>query len=149
MRSMLMMLAMIAASAQAAPIDAVLDADRAFAAAAKEKGARAAFVEFAARDAIMFRQGVGPVKGIAAIGQAFASPETATAAWEPEGGEIAASGDLAYTWGYFAWTAVAGPNVGKPPAELRVDLAQAAGRTLEVGDRSGCDRTSEGPLVAA
>jgi len=116
MRSMLMMLAMIAASAHAAPIDAVLDADRAFAAAAKQNGARAAFVEFAAPDAIMFRQGVGPVKGIAAIGQAFASPETATAAWEPEGGEIAASGDLAYTWGYFAWTAVAGPNVGKPPA---------------------------------
>jgi ketosteroid isomerase-like protein len=112
---MLMVLTMIVTSAHAAPIDAVLDADRAFAAAAKEKGARAAFVEFAAPDAIMFRHGVGPVKGIAAIGQVFASPETATAAWEPEGGEIAASGDLAYTWGYFAWTAVAGPNVGKPP----------------------------------
>ena len=115
MRSMLMALTMIMASAHAAPIDAVLDTDRAFAAAAKEKGARAAFVEFAAPDAIMFRQGVGPVKGIAAIGQVFTSPATATAAWEPEGGEIAASGDLAYTWGYFAWTAVAAPNVGKPP----------------------------------
>jgi ketosteroid isomerase-like protein len=115
MRSLLLLWTMKMASAQAAPIDAVLDADRAFAAAAKQKGAGAAFVEFAALDAIMFRQGVGPVKGLAAIGQVFPTPETATAAWEPEGGEIAASGDLAYTWGYFAWTAISGPNVGKPP----------------------------------
>lgn len=116
MRSIWVVLTMMAVPAHAAQIDAVLDTDRAFAAAAKERGAGTAFVEFAAPDAIMFRPGVGPVKGIEAIGQVFPRPETAIAAWEPEGGEIAASGDLAYTWGYFVWTAVAGPNVGKPPA---------------------------------
>jgi ketosteroid isomerase-like protein len=112
---LLLLLMLLSPALHAATIDEVLAADRAFAAAAKTRGARAAFTEFAAPDAIMFRQGIGPVKGVAAIAEVFPVPEIAAAAWEPEGGEVAASGDLAYTWGYFAWTAIAGPNVGKPP----------------------------------
>lgn len=89
----------------AAPLDDVMDADRAFAAAAVKTGARAAFVAFAASDAMMFRDGVGPVKGHAAIAAAFKEPDGALPEWAPEGGEVAASGDLAYTWGYFKWSA--------------------------------------------
>jgi ketosteroid isomerase-like protein len=91
--------------ARAAPLDEVLDTDRAFARAAVRDGARAAFVAYAAPDAIMFRDGVGPVRGHTAIAAAFRESGGAVPEWAPEGGEVAASGDLAYTWGYFRWTA--------------------------------------------
>jgi ketosteroid isomerase-like protein len=98
-------LLVVAGASRAAPLDDVLNADRAFAAEALRTGARAAFVAFAAPDAIMFRDGVGPVKGHAAIAASFREKGGAVPEWAPEGGEIAASGDLAYTWGYFRWTA--------------------------------------------
>ena len=88
-----------------APLDDVMNTDRAFAAAALKNGARAAFVAFAAPDAMLFRDGVGPVKGHAAIAASFRESGGAVPEWAPEGGEIAGSGDLAYTWGYFRWTA--------------------------------------------
>ena len=107
---------LMASIATAAPVDDVLATDRAFAAMAKAKGARAAFTEYADADAIMFRAGVGPVKGIDAIGRVFEEPPAATPAWDPEAAEVAASGDLAYSWGQFTWTPVAdGPLAGKPP----------------------------------
>lgn len=113
----LLLLAAAAAAAHAAPVDEVLATDRAFAAMAKARGARAAFTEYADADAIMFRPGVGPVKGRDAIGGAFEDPPTATPAWDPEAAEVAASGDLAYSWGWYVWTPVAGgPLAGKPPA---------------------------------
>jgi ketosteroid isomerase-like protein len=100
----------------AAPVDDVLAADRAFAALAKARGPRAAFTEYADPQAIMFRAGVGPVKGIDAIGRAFDDPPGATPVWEPEAAEVAASGDLAYSWGPFTWTPVPdGPLAGRPP----------------------------------
>jgi len=92
-------------AARAAPLDDVLNADRSFAQAALRDGARAAFVAYAARDAIMFRAGVGPVQGHPAIAASFRESDGAVPDWAPEGGEIAASGELAYTWGYFRWTA--------------------------------------------
>lgn len=95
---------------EAAPLDDVINADRAFAAAAAKTGARAAFVAFAAPHAMMFRDGVGPVKGHAAIAASFKEPDGALPEWAPEGGEVAASGDLGYTWGYFKWTARDGSN---------------------------------------
>jgi ketosteroid isomerase-like protein len=100
----------------AAPVDDVMAADRAFAALAKVKGARAAFTAYADADAVMFRDGVGPIKGVEAIGRAFREPPAATPEWEPLAAEVAASGDLAYSWGSFKWTAVAdGPMAGNPP----------------------------------
>jgi ketosteroid isomerase-like protein len=92
-------------TAHAAPLDDVMNADRAFAAAALRNGARAAFVAYAAPDAMMFRDGVGPVKGHPAIAASFRESGGAVPEWGPEGGEVAASGDLGYTWGYFRWTA--------------------------------------------
>src|SRR5262252_9146964 len=110
MRSTLIVLGLMTWAAtslevRAAPLDDVLNTDRAFAQAALRDGARAAFVAYAAHDAIMFRDGVGPVKGHAAIAASFRASGGAVPDWAPEGGEIAASGDLAYTWGYFRWTA--------------------------------------------
>ncbi|MGZ8253785.1 MAG: YybH family protein [Burkholderiaceae bacterium] len=106
----------VTSTVHAAPVDDVLAADRAFAALARVKGARTAFTEFADPQAVMFRAGVGPVKGIDAIGRAFEDPPAAAPVWEPEAAEVAASGDLAYTWGPFTWTPVPdGPLAGKPP----------------------------------
>jgi ketosteroid isomerase-like protein len=102
---------------RAGPVDDVLAADRAFAAMAKAKGARAAFTEYADPQAIMFRSGFGPVKGREAIGKLFQEPAATTPTWDPEAAEVAASGDLAYSWGWFAWTPVpGGPLDGKPAA---------------------------------
>jgi len=95
-------------SAAASPLDEVLATDRAFAAAARRDGARSAFEAYAAPDAVMFRPGVGPIKGRAAVAATFHESGGPLGEWEPEAGEIAASGDLAYTWGYFRWTATDG-----------------------------------------
>lgn len=122
MRCWVTVLTLAAASAAASmvhagPVDDVLATDRAFAAAAKARGARAAFTEYADPQAILFRPGVGPVKGVEAIANVFTDPPAATPAWEPEAAEVAASGDLAYSWGPYAWTPVPdGPLAGKPPA---------------------------------
>jgi ketosteroid isomerase-like protein len=113
----MLVLAAVATGACAGPVDDVLATDRAFAAMAKAKGARAAFSEFADASAILFRAGVGPVKGREAIAQVFAEPPVAIPAWDPEGAEVAGSGELGYSWGWFVWTPVAdGPLAGKPAA---------------------------------
>lgn len=88
----------------AATMDVVMQADRDFAARAQVAGLRAAFEEYAAPDALIFRAGIGPVHGRAAIGALFARAEGDTLAWAPEAGEVAASGDLAYTWGWYTYT---------------------------------------------
>lgn len=91
-------------SIRAAPADEVMAADRAFAAAAKARGVQAAFVEFAAPDAVLFRAGIGPLRGHKAIGAAFEG-QAFSLEWEPESADVAASGDLAWSWGYARWTA--------------------------------------------
>jgi ketosteroid isomerase-like protein len=115
MKSLLLQLAILAGTAlplasTAAPLDDVMNADRAFAAAAVKNGTRAAFVTFAAADAMMFRAGLGPVKGHTAIAASFKDPDDALPEWAPACGGVAGSGDRAYTWGYFKWSARDGSN---------------------------------------
>jgi len=101
--------------ARAGPVEDVLATDRAFADAAKARGPRTAFTEYADPQAVMFRAGTGPVKGREAIAGVFEDPPAATPTWEPEAAE--ASGDLAYSWGSYVWTPVpGGPLAGRPPA---------------------------------
>ena len=90
--------------------DAVMQTDRDFAARAKVVGLSAAFVEYAAADALLFRPAVGPIRGHEAIGASFAGTEGATLEWEPAAAEVAASGDLAYTWGWYTFTAAGGKS---------------------------------------
>lgn len=88
-----------------ADVRSVMQADRDFAARAAASGVRSAFIEYAAPDAMLFRAGVGPIRGEEAIGESFAGFGSATLAWAPEAAEVAASGDLAYTWGWYTYAA--------------------------------------------
>ena len=88
----------------------VMQTDRDFAQRAQEVGLRTAFVEYAAPDAVMFRANVGPLRGHAAIGEAFAGAEGVKLEWAPESADAAASGDLAYTWGWYTLTAKDGKS---------------------------------------
>ena len=128
----LLLVGLLPLAATAAPLYEVMEADRAFARHALEHGAAAAFKAFAAPDAIFFRSGVGPVRGREAIGAVFAGG-SAVPRWSPAGGEVAASNDLAWTWGPYRWTV---PGSDKPPLTgyyvtiwRRID-----GRWLWVGD---------------
>jgi len=111
MKKMLMVLVLVGLLAGCAhrtdptATTAVMQADRDFAARAQVAGLRVAFVEYAAPDALIFRDGVGPIRGSAAIGEAFAGAGEATLTWAPEAADVAASGDLAYTWGWYTFTA--------------------------------------------
>ena len=81
-------------------LSAMLDADRAFAAMADEKGAPAAFAAFAAEDVRMFPEGGLPYDGREALIARFANwPEGATLSWTPQGGAAAPAGGFGYTWG--------------------------------------------------
>ena len=87
-------------SRPAATVGELMDADRAFAVATAERGS-AGWVSFFAEDGTMFRAG-RPVVGHDAIRELMAPAFDAggfALTWEPEAGEIAASGDLGYTRG--------------------------------------------------
>ncbi|MFZ5609686.1 MAG: YybH family protein [Pseudomonadota bacterium] len=96
----------MAAPALAQGPDEVLAADRAFAALSRKEGAPAAFARYLADDAVKLDPGRAPVTGKAAIVQAMraAWDPRATLDWQPQGGAVAASGDLAYSWGLWTYS---------------------------------------------
>jgi len=78
----------------------LMTADSAFAAMSVAQGAKAAFVAFAAEDAISFGGGPQMNRGRTEIGAAFDGfPSGAVLAWWPVGAAIAESGDLGCTIG--------------------------------------------------
>jgi ketosteroid isomerase-like protein len=96
-------------------LDAILAADRAFAALAQEKGAGKAFEAYAADDAISFGNTWAPIIGPAAIAALVGN--SGKLEWEPVGAKMAASGDLGYTWGRWKST----PAVTKPGEKPKVE----------------------------
>jgi ketosteroid isomerase-like protein len=78
---------------------ALLDADRAFAAATLEKGAPAAYEAVLADDVRLLRASRQPVLGKEAARTLLAENPMPTT-WEPLGGGVATSGDLGYTYGF-------------------------------------------------
>lgn len=82
----------------AATLAAAMQADRDFAALSVAQGPRAAFVAFAAEDAIAIG---GPSFGPTEIGAGFPEdPAAVRLLWAPIDGDAAGSGDLAYTIGH-------------------------------------------------
>jgi ketosteroid isomerase-like protein len=96
-------------------LEAILAADRAFAALSLEKGAAKAFEAYAANDAISFGNAWEPIIGPAAIAALVGNGGTLE--WVPVGGKMAASGELGYTWGRWKST----PKPAKPGDTPKVE----------------------------
>lgn len=88
--------------------------DRAFSARAQQIGVPGAFVEFAADDAVMYRNGMEPIIGKEAIAKLLEPEGNASLVWEPLTCDMAASGDLGYTRGSFVLNV---PASGDKPAQ--------------------------------
>ena len=85
----------------------IVETEAAFAAMAEQEGIAAAFVAFAAEDAVLMR-GNSLIIGKEAIqGSVEAGfPENASLSWAPDFVDVSASGDLGYTYGKFVFTLV-------------------------------------------
>jgi ketosteroid isomerase-like protein len=81
-----------------AEITEVVEAERAFARMAEEKGIRAAFLSFAAEDGVVFDQGPEPAKPAVS---AWPAGDGGSLRWWPLYAGIAGSGDLGFTTGPF------------------------------------------------
>lgn len=81
--------------------------ERAFARMAAEKGIDKAFLSYAAEDAILIRNSQA-VEGRASIEKYFSEQpdEGQSLSWTPRKIEVAASGELAYSFGDFAFTRI-------------------------------------------
>lgn len=100
---------MTSAAAAGGPEEAMLAADRAFAAMAADAGVPAAFAAFAANDVRMFPDGAEPYQGRAAMMARFQNwPDGATLEWTPVEAVAAPAGDFGFTWGRFVYTGPAG-----------------------------------------
>ncbi|RRG21794.1 hypothetical protein DWB61_08540 [Ancylomarina euxinus] len=83
----------------------VLETDRSFSAYSQEHGMAASFYKYASDKAVMLRDNSYPVKGKENIKALFLKTEVAgnTLIWEPEYVDVAASRDLAYTYGFYKY----------------------------------------------
>ena len=83
------------------------EAEAAFAEMAKDEGVAAAFLAYAAEDAVLMRNNA-VVIGKEAIRQRFAKnpPGDGTLSWTPDFVDVSASGDLGYTYGGYVYMTV-------------------------------------------
>lgn len=86
------------------PRDELLATDRAFSVQSSLEGRVAAFVDYAAPDALLFRAGGPPIEGIGAIRVSLAKQSAGTLSWNPHNASVADSGELGYTWGDYQFT---------------------------------------------
>lgn len=79
-----------------------------FASYAADHGIKAAFVEFAAPDAVIMRNNT-VYKGIAAIEELYSQQDLSnvTLEWKPDFIDVSDSGDLAYTYGKYRYSVTA------------------------------------------
>lgn len=83
--------------------DQLFEVDRRFSDAATKTGFNKAFIEFAHPDAVLLRTNSMPIVGKTSIAAIYEKADTTGVrfSWEPISGEIAASGDLGYTYGIY------------------------------------------------
>lgn len=85
----------------------ILDAEKAFAQLVKEQGLKAGFLAYAAENAVIQRGGK-LIHGKPAIAAFFDQQnlDNVTLEWQPDFVDVAASGDLAYTYGRYSLQSV-------------------------------------------
>jgi ketosteroid isomerase-like protein len=109
-------------------LQAMVDAERAFAQSATQKGIRDSFLEYFAEDALAFNP--APISATARLrerpARAFSEFELR---WEPRTGDVAASGELGWLTGPSAFTDHTVPNPRQQPGNyLSVWRRQADGQ---------------------
>ncbi|WP_262689632.1 YybH family protein [Kordiimonas aestuarii] len=87
--------------------DEIMAIDQTFAAMSASHGVAAAFSHYLANDAVKLDGGSHAKFGHDVIvAELEGLPTDTTLDWKPEDGKIAASGDLAYTWGTYVFSMV-------------------------------------------
>lgn len=83
----------------------IFQTEKAFAEMAADSGIGAAFIAFAAPEAVL-KRGNRLIVGRDSIRRFFDRNEQLEAklTWSPDFTDVAASGDMAYTWGRFVWS---------------------------------------------
>jgi ketosteroid isomerase-like protein len=76
-------------------------ADQAFAKLSADSGAVMAFTSFLAADAVQMPSGSAIISGRDSIIAAMSSGPEFALLWEPKHAEVAASGELGWTWGVY------------------------------------------------
>jgi ketosteroid isomerase-like protein len=96
----------------------IVEAERAFAQMAAEKGIAEAFHAFAAEDAVIKRQNDTLIIGPEAIKEYYSSPfyQKAKVEWKPDYVKVDPAGNMAYTYGKFHWRS---PDTAGVMQELR------------------------------
>ncbi len=94
--------------ARAADLASMVDAERAFAAAAKTAGIKAAFLEYLDDDAVTLLPTPGRAKDVWRGRPDPPDPLKAKLTWEPRTGDVASSGDLGWLTGPYAFMPEAG-----------------------------------------
>ncbi|HEV8081674.1 MAG TPA: nuclear transport factor 2 family protein [Chitinophagaceae bacterium] len=83
-------------------VDPMVDADIAFSDMSKEKGMKNAFIEYIDNEGLLLRPDHLPIKGADAIDFLSQVDDTTYSLnWVPEGAQIAASGDMGFTYGIY------------------------------------------------
>lgn len=87
-------------------IEEIRSAEKAFNDMAADRGVKAAFLEFAAEDAVISRNGK-VIEGKAAIAEYFENQTLTNVQlqWEPSFIDVAEAGDMAYTYGPYTFQA--------------------------------------------
>ncbi len=108
----LVLAACVESSPQTASVDStaerevIMDTDRAFSRRSEEVGSAQAFAEFLTHDALMLPHGANPVTGSDSIQELMTAGPEYSLVWEPRNADVAASGDLGWSWGEYTATSV-------------------------------------------
>lgn len=93
-------LSLCAITVSAADKQEIIAVDRAFAAMAKKHGTKTAFTHYLSKEVTHLLPRKNAIFGRdAATAKMSEDPALVLLEWEPQDGMVAASGDLAYTWG--------------------------------------------------
>ena len=85
--------------------DEIVKAEKDFAAMAKDKGVKTAFLEFAAEDAVLKQENTLHIgKDAIRIHLERQPTDGISLSWKPEFVDVSSSGDLGYTYGYYTLT---------------------------------------------